>query len=157
MFRHNILEKIVSEISWRKQCGPKSPKWNKQETFGPVFPRSFRNFVSFSTPLLPYQYRKGRHMAILVQSKLAFLTDLFFHLHGQTVSDNHPLFLVFYFLKFKLYLDANARARSIQKNFIIIIFISSLFQKISSCMRYLFLYKNLNSKYSTYNFFICSQ
>ena len=33
MIHRNLLEKVVSEISWRRQCGPKNPKWNKQETW----------------------------------------------------------------------------------------------------------------------------
>ena len=38
--------------------------------------------------------RRLEDITVLVQSKLAFLTFIDLHLHGQIVSDYHPLFLV---------------------------------------------------------------
>ena len=39
--------------------------------------------------------RRLEDITVLVQSKLAFLTFIDLHLHGQTVSDYHPLFFDF--------------------------------------------------------------
>ena len=78
----NLLKKVVralcsAEISLRKQC----PKSHGESSVGP----SIRNGIS----------RRLEDIAVLVQSKLAFLTFIDLHLHGQTVSDYHPLCMYF--------------------------------------------------------------
>ena len=50
-----------------------------------------------------------RDIAVLVQLNLAFLTFIDLHLHSQTVSDYHPLFLNGLF-QFNFFLDAMARS-----------------------------------------------
>ena len=73
---------------------------------GPPRESSVRNLLE--------KVRNLRDIAVLVQLNLAFLTFIDLHLHGQIVSDYHPLFLNGLF-KFKFFLDAMARSHILKE------------------------------------------
>ena len=64
---------------------PKDPTGPYRKHMGPPRESSVRNLLEKVGNL--------RDIAVLVQLNLAFLTFIDLHLHSQTVSDYHPLFL----------------------------------------------------------------
>ena len=80
---------------------PKDPTSPYKMHMGPPRESSVRNLMEKVGNL--------RDIAVLVQLNLAFLTFIDQHLHSQTVSDYHPLFLNGLF-QFNFFLDAMARS-----------------------------------------------
>ena len=78
---------------------PKDPTSPYRMHMGPPRESSVRNLLENVGNL--------RDIAVLVQLNLAFLTFIDLHLHSQTVSDYHPLFLNGLF-QFIFFLDAMA-------------------------------------------------